>query len=244
MLSMGLVLTTSNGLHFLIAWELFAVCGYFLDHARSTAPRGARGGLAVSRGVARGDDVASSPSSRCWRRGPGAGNSARCAGTAELAPLFWLLLFGFGVKAGLFPLHVWLPSAHANAPSHVSAIISGVAIKMGIYGIMRFSGWLPVPPAAGWVVIAIGASSALLGIVFAFAQNDVKRLLAYCSVENIGVILVGVGAALLVADARRRAMGAAWHWPARCCTCGITASSSHCCSSAQARCCTPRGRAK
>ena len=99
---------------------------------------------------------------------------------AELAPLFWLALFGFGMKAGFFPLHIWLPSAHANAPSHVSAIMSGVAIKMGIYGIVRFSGWLPVPPAAGWVVIGLGATSALLGIAFAFAQNDFKRLLAYC----------------------------------------------------------------
>ena len=115
----------------------------------------------------------------------------------ELAPLFWLALFGFGVKAGFFPLHIWLPSAHANAPSHVSAIMSGVAIKMGVYGIVRFSGWLPVPPAAGWVVIGLGATSALLGIAFAFAQNDFKRLLAYCSVENIGIIMVGVGVALL-----------------------------------------------
>jgi hydrogenase-4 component B len=97
----------------------------------------------------------------------------------------------------MFPLHVWLPSAHANAPSHVSAIMSGVAIKMGIYGIVRFTGWLPVPAAAGWVVISLGATSALLGIAFAFAQNDFKRLLAYCSVENVGVILIGVGAALL-----------------------------------------------
>ena len=95
---------------------------------------------------------------------------------AELAPLFWLALFGFGVKAGFFPLHIWLPSAHANAPSHVSAIMSGVAIKMGLYGIVRFSGWLPVPPAAGWVVIGLGATSALLGIAFALAQNDFKRL--------------------------------------------------------------------
>ncbi len=62
-----------------------------------------------------------------------------------LAPLFWLALVGFGLKAGIFPLHIWLPSAHANAPSHVSAILSGVMIKMGIYGLVRFSGWLPTP---------------------------------------------------------------------------------------------------
>jgi hydrogenase-4 component B len=115
----------------------------------------------------------------------------------ELAPLFWLLLLGFGVKGGLFPLHVWLPSAHANAPSHVSAILSAVAIKMGIYGLVRFSGWLPLPAAAGWVVIGLGTISAVLGIAFALAQNDIKRLLAYCSVENIGVIVIGLGAAML-----------------------------------------------
>ena len=134
-----------------------------------------------------------------WRRAPEAGISARCASRPELAPLFWLALAGFGVKAGVFPLHIWLPSAHANAPSHVSAIMSGVAIKMGIYGIVRFSGWLPVPAAAGWVVIGLGATSALLGIAFALAQNDFKRLLAYCSVENIGIILIGLGGALLAA---------------------------------------------
>jgi hydrogenase-4 component B len=111
--------------------------------------------------------------------------------------LFWLVLFGFGVKAGAFPLHIWLPSAHANAPSHVSAIMSGVAIKMGIYGLVRFSGWLPVPDLAGWVVLGVGAISAVFGIAFAFAQNELKRLLAYSSVENIGVIWIGLGAALL-----------------------------------------------
>ena len=81
---------------------------------------------------------------------------------AELAPLFWLALVGFGMKAGLFPLHIWLPSAHANAPSHVSAILSGVTIKMGIYGLVRFSGWLPVPRGRGWVVAALGVASAVL----------------------------------------------------------------------------------
>ena len=78
---------------------------------------------------------------------------------AELAPLFWLALFGFGLKAGLFPLHIWLPSAHANAPSHVSAMLSGVTLKIGIYGLVRFSGWLPVPPQASWVVAFLGVTA-------------------------------------------------------------------------------------
>jgi hydrogenase-4 component B len=113
--------------------------------------------------------------------------------------LFWLALVGFGLKAGLFPLHIWLPSAHASAPSHVSAILSGVAIKMGIYGLMRFTGWLPVPESAGWVVMLIGLASAVLGVAFALGQHDLKRLLAYHSVENIGIILIGLGFALLAA---------------------------------------------
>jgi len=196
LVSMGLVLTVSNGLHFLVAWELFAICGYFLitlDRERSGVRAAGWLYLAASHAgtmclFAFFATLASRTGS--WELGP-------MREHAELAPLFWLALFGFGMKAGFFPLHIWLPSAHANAPSHVSAIMSGVAIKMGIYGIVRFSGWLPVPPAAGWVVIGLGALSALLGIAFAFAQNDFKRLLAYCSVENIGVILIGIGGALL-----------------------------------------------
>ena len=196
LICMGLVLTVSNGLHFLIAWELFAICGYFLitlDRERSGVRAAGWLYLAASHAgtmclFAFFALLASHTGS--WDLGP-------MRDHPELASLFWLALFGFGVKAGFFPLHIWLPSAHANAPSHVSAIMSGVAIKMGIYGIIRFSGWLPVPPAAGWVVIGLGATSALLGIAFAFAQNDFKRLLAYCSVENIGIIMIGVGVALL-----------------------------------------------
>jgi len=107
------------------------------------------------------------------------------------------VLAGFGLKAGLFPLHIWLPSAHANAPSHVSAILSGVTIKLAIYGLIRFSGWLPVPREAGWVVALLGVTSAVLGVVFALGQHDLKRLLAYHSVENIGIILIGLGFALV-----------------------------------------------
>jgi hydrogenase-4 component B len=194
--SMGLVLTISNGLHFLIAWEIFAISGYFLITLDKQHPAVRSAGwlyLAASHAgtmclFAFFATLAARTGS--WELGP-------MREHPELTPLFWLALFGFGMKAGFFPLHIWLPSAHANAPSHVSAIMSGVAIKMGIYGIVRFSGWLPVPPAAGWVVIGLGATSALIGITFAFAQNDFKRLLAYCSVENVGIILIGVGGALL-----------------------------------------------
>lgn len=195
-LSMVLVLTISNGLHFLIAWEVFAISGFFLITLKNQRPEVRAAGwlyLAASHAGTIGlfgFFTLLAARTGTWDLGP-------LREQAALAPLFWLALVGFGVKAGLFPLHLWLPSAHANAPSHVSAIFSGVAIKMGVYGIMRFSGWLPVPPAAGWVVIGLGAISALLGIAFALVQTDLKRLLAYCSVENIGVILLGLGAALL-----------------------------------------------
>ena len=197
-LSMGLVLTVSNGLHFLIAWELFAVSAFFLITLDRQRPEVRAAGwlyLAASHAGTLclfGFFALLAANQGTWDLGP-------MREQAALAPLFWLALAGFGVKAGLFPLHIWLPSAHANAPSHVSAIMSGVAIKMGLYGIVRFSGWLPVPAAAGWVVIGLGATSALLGIAFALAQDDFKRLLAYCSVENMGVILIGVGGALLAA---------------------------------------------
>ena len=199
-LSMTLVLTLSNGLHFLVAWESFAIAAFFLitldGGARAVRSAGWLYLAASHAGTLALFAFFALLSARTgsWDLGP-------MNAQAALAPLFWLALFGFGVKAGLFPLHVWLPSAHANAPSHVSAIMSGAAIKMGVYGILRFSGWLPVPNAAGWVVIGFGAVSALLGIAFAFAQGDLKRLLAYCSVENVGIILVGVGGAMLASTA-------------------------------------------
>ena len=117
-------------------------------------------------------------------------------GTLHL--LFFLALLGFGLKAGAMPLHFWLPGAHASAPCHVSAMLSGVVLKMGIYGLVRWLSLLPAPPAAwGSMILALGAASGLLGVVFAIGQHDLKRLLAYHSVENIGIILMGLGVALL-----------------------------------------------
>ena len=162
----------------------------------------------------------------------------------ELAPLFWLALFGFGVKAGLFPLHIWLPSAHANAPSHVSAMLSGVTLKMGIYGLVRFSGWLPLPDGAGWVVALLGVASAVLGVAFALGQHDLKRLLAYHSVENIGIILIGLGFALVAVQQGNSAWGRLALGRRRCCMCGTTACSSRFCFSAPARCCMQPARGK
>jgi hydrogenase-4 component B len=112
--------------------------------------------------------------------------------------IFLLTVAGFGLKAGIIPFHGWLPSAHANAPSHVSVIMSGVIIKMGIYGIVRVTSLVPHPPLEwGGILLGLGAISGVLGIVFAISQHDLKRLLAYSSIENIGIIVMGIGLALV-----------------------------------------------
>lgn len=196
LLGMGLVLVAADGLHFLVAWELFAVSAYFLitlERDRAEVRRAGWLYLVASHGGTLLLTVffaSLAAHTGSWELGP-------MRDHPELAPLFWLALVGFGVKAGFFPLHVWLPSAHANAPSHVSAVMSGVALKMGIYGLVRFSGWLPTPASAGWVVATLGSASAVLGVLFALGQHDLKRLLAYHSVENVGIILLGLGFALL-----------------------------------------------
>jgi len=119
--------------------------------------------------------------------------------TSTAAVLMAVLgLFGFGIKAGLMPMHVWLPGAHAAAPSHVSAVMSGVMIKMGVYGIFRTASFFPeIPLSWGLITLAVGTISAVLGIAFAISQRDIKRLLAYSSIENIGIIVMGLGLALI-----------------------------------------------
>lgn len=114
-------------------------------------------------------------------------------------PLFVILFIGFGMKAGLFPMHIWLPEAHPAAPSHVSAIMSGVMIKTGIYGIMRLLQAVDQNTELlydiGLIVLLSGIVTGLWGVILAAMQNDVKRLLAYSSIENVGVILIGLGIA-------------------------------------------------
>lgn len=204
--SMGFVLLACNGLHFLLGWEAFAVCAYFLvalDRPRASARQAGWLYLAASHTAT----LSLFAFFGLLAARTGSWDLGQMNDRPELAPLFWLALFGFGIKAGVFPLHIWLPSAHASAPSHVSAMMSGVAIKMGIYGLVRFTGWLPTPPMGGWVVAALGVVSAVLGVVFALGQHDLKRLLAYHSVENIGIILIGVGFALVASEAGHATWG-------------------------------------
>jgi hydrogenase-4 component B len=124
--------------------------------------------------------------------------------SAALTPVarnaaFILAVFGFGAKAGIVPLHVWLPMAHPVAPSHVSALMSGVVIKMGVYGLLRVTiDLLPNGPAWwGGLLLGLGTVSALFGVLYALMEHDLKRLLAFHSVENIGIIFIGIGAGLM-----------------------------------------------
>jgi len=110
-------------------------------------------------------------------------------------------LVGFGTKAGVVPLHVWLPRAHPVAPSHVSALMSGVMIKLALYGLVRvlFEWSADVPLWVGLVLLAVGALSALAGVLYALVQHELKRLLAFHSIENVGIIVLGLGASLVLA---------------------------------------------
>jgi hydrogenase-4 component B len=194
------VFLAGNGLQFLACWELFALAAFFLillDDRRRGVRRAGWLYLAASHAgtlALFAFFTLLAARTGTWDLGPRPEDPG-------LAPLFWLALLGFGLKAGLFPLHVWLPSAHGQAPSHVSALLSGVAIKTGLYGLVRFSGWLPLPGSAGWTLLGVGAVGAVVGIAFALAQTDLKRLLAYCSVENMGILVAGLGAAVIARDA-------------------------------------------
>ncbi|HEU0007737.1 MAG TPA: proton-conducting transporter membrane subunit, partial [Terriglobia bacterium] len=118
----------------------------------------------------------------------------------ERHTVFFLFVVGFGVKAGIIPLHVWLPEAHPVAPSNVSAFMSGVLLKSGIYGLLRvLLDFLGNPPAWwGITLLVLGSVSALLGVLYALVEKDLKRLLAFSSLENIGIILMGMGASLML----------------------------------------------
>ena len=129
------------------------------------------------------------------------GAALRVAGPGVLAALFILAVLGFGAKAGLAPLHVWLPEAHPAAPGHVSALLSGAMINAGLYGLIRSLNVLSAPGAApewwGWSLLLLGLATGLMGILKALAQSNLKRLLAYSSVENMGLMFMGVGAGLI-----------------------------------------------
>ena len=196
------VVCSDGGYSFLFFWELMTVASFLLilyDAQRREVSRAALAYLIMMHvgfvllvvGFVRLDAV-------CGRATFDA--LGQYFHTKPALPLFLVFLAGFGMKAGLFPLHVWLPEAHPAAPSHVSALMSGVMIKTGIYGILRTTaalGDLPVLHTAGVILLVVGIVTGLWGVILAAMQNDVKRLLAYSSIENIGIILLAAGIAAL-----------------------------------------------
>jgi hydrogenase-4 component B len=197
--AMALVVVAHDGLMFLVAWETMAVSALFLvaaeDHIAETR-RAAWLYIAASHFAtlcAFGVFALLYAINGSWDFA-----TLKQTGTAMSMTLAALAFFGFGTKAGIMPMHIWLPSAHAQAPSHVSAVMSGVMIKMGVYGIVRVCTFFPeIPLSWGLFVLAMGTISAVLGVAFAVGQHDIKRLLAYHSIENIGIIVMGLGLALI-----------------------------------------------
>lgn len=202
--AMAMVVIARNGLLFMMVWEVMAMAAFFAATVEDDNPEVRSAGWVYL--------VATHVGTLCllamfalWKSASGSlqFEQAPAMPQAVAGVIFVLALVGFGFKAGIMPLHVWLPGAHANAPSHVSAVMSGVMLKMGVYGIVRMTALLPLP-ATWWgsTMLVAGAVTGLAGIAFAISQNDIKRMLAYSSIENIGIITMGIGLALL-----GRAMG-------------------------------------
>ena len=199
--SMMLVVMSSGGFSFLFSWELMTIASFILilfEAERQDVRRAALnylvmmhiGFLFLVAGFVMIYNVT------------GSANFADIEQYFHVAApltLFVILFIGFGMKAGLFPMHIWLPEAHPAAPSHVSAIMSGVMIKTGVYGIIRLMQAIDQNTellfTIGLIILISGAVTGLWGVFLAAMQNDIKRLLAYSSIENVGVILIGLGIA-------------------------------------------------
>lgn len=193
--SMLLVVSSSNVFWFMVFWELMTFLSYFLicfnDSQKSMKATIIYLGIAHLGGAC----ILGAFLLLAYHTGSMEFSSFKDLNLSPVAAssIFLLSFIGFGSKAGMFPMHVWLPKAHPEAPSNVSALMSGVMIKVALFGILKFCLWLPVMPWWGLLIIIIGALSALLGVLYALTQHDYKALLAYHSVENIGIILLGLG---------------------------------------------------
>ena len=211
--SMGLVLLADDAYTFMVAWEAMALSSYFLVTARHGVEQIRRAGflyllmahvgalsILLSFGVMQGGS---------WLFTFDAMRAAHLPPNAATAA-FLLALAGFGAKAGLVPLHVWLPEAHPAAPSPVSALMSGVMLKTAVYGVLRVTFDLLGATQWWWGLVAmgLGLGSALYGVVFAAVQTDGKRLLAYSSIENLGIIFTAIGLGLTFGASGMPAMGA------------------------------------
>jgi len=216
--SMALVVLARNAVLFLMAWEIMSLSSWVLvthEHERTDARQaGITYLVATQIGTAfllvmflilgaAGNTAAPAASLSAADQGAVLDFSRFAPVPGAIMPpvagaVFILSLIGFGTKAGIVPLHVWLPEAHPAAPSHVSALMSGIMIKTGIYGILRVLTFLGAPQGWwGWTFVIIGTASGIAGVLFALAQHDIKKLLAYHSVENIGIICLGIGVGLL-----------------------------------------------
>jgi hydrogenase-4 component B len=201
--SLGLVVCAGDSVLFLVAWEVMTLAAFFLVgyHDRRPEVRYAAWMYLVATHL--GTTLCLLPMFAVLAMLSGTDFGAFAAALKQAGPgvgtmLFVLGLLGFGTKAGFMPMHVWLPNAHPAAPTPVSAFFSGVVIKTGIYGLLRLLSWLPpLPTGCGIAMLVFGISSGILGVLYALAQHDIKRLLAYHSVENIGIIALGIGIGML-----------------------------------------------
>ena len=199
-LTAGLLLVMIGGdvWSFLIGWEIVGLSAYFLVTTESTDRDALRAGWIyliathIATLVLFGMFNAIHAVTGTWLL-----DVVLTGGSAMIVPVLLLAFVGFGIKAGLMPFHVWLPEAHASAPSHISAILSGIVLKVGVYGLIRVMTLVPMEPWFGGTLLFAGILSGILGVVFALAQHDLKRLLAYHSIENIGIIFIGLGIGVL-----------------------------------------------
>ena len=196
--SLALVLLARNGILFLVAWEAMALTSFFLVIHDDTTDGVREAGWTYLVASHVGMAFLLALFFLLGRAGGSQEFAAFVAPAGSAGGLFLLALAGFGMKAGLVPFHVWLPEAHPAAPSPVSAVMSGVMIKTGIYGILRTLMLLGgVPAWCAWLTLGLGVASGLYGVLYALAQRDLKRLLAYSSVENVGIVALGIGLGML-----------------------------------------------
>ena len=205
--AMLLVPLANNVMTFAIAWELMSLASYVLV-VRTRSDESAHAGwvYAVMTHAGLACLLSAMLLLSAWT---GSGRftdwaaAAPALGATARAVAWTLLVIGFLAKAGAMPLHVWLPLAHPAAPSHVSALMSGVMIKLGLYGVLRASfEWLGAGPLWwGPTLLLVGAVAAVGGVLYALVDRDLKRLLAYSSIENVGIIVIGIGAALTFRNA-------------------------------------------
>jgi hydrogenase-4 component B len=204
LISLTAVFTAANAVLFLISWELMALAAYFLvsfDHEKEETRKAGTLFFIMSH-AGTGALLVAFLFLGTWAGSfdfPALHVAGQTLTPIQQGSLFLLFFLGFGVKAGMIPVHVWLPAAHPAAPSNVSALMSAILIKTGIYGIIRVSfDLLGIPPLwCGLLVLATGTASALLGVLYALIEPDLKRMLAYSTIENSGIILMALGAAMV-----------------------------------------------